>query len=213
MSRRRSLLAALLAALACTGAAGASSGAERLPSVDRWTGASAKHRQLSAAAYRFSKWWGTPRLVAVACWSDREWPRVSGRASADTTLGFWSGEEPRWLHLSPRTCRALQTLLTSRPRYANAILADAVSTLAHEMLHALGETDEAQTECYAKQTTDVLAEFLGVPVRYREQLGRLTLGTLRDLPDEYRRPDVCREDGDWDLWPGKPSPPWRIWRG
>lgn len=70
---------------------------------------------------------------------------------------------PHWLELSPTICHTMETLLYKRPVYANRCTANAVDTLTHEMIHALGVTDEARTECYAMQLSWITAETLGSP--------------------------------------------------
>lgn len=184
--------------------------APRLRTVDRWTGQSAKHRKLTAAAYRYSVLLHRSRRIAVACWSDKDWPNVSGEAPDDlySTLGFWSRLQPRWLHLSPSVCRGLQTLLTSRPTYPNRITANALDTLTHEMLHALGWKDEALVECFSMQTSLLMAHTLGLGDRYGARLARLTLANYSSHPPRYTDVLRCREGGAWDIWPSEPSPPW-----
>jgi hypothetical protein len=183
-----------------------------LPSVTRWIGKSAAHRKLSDAAYRFSKLIGRPKTVAVACWSDRDWPSVSGEAPDGpyATLGFYSPRLPHWLHLSPTTCRRLQSLLTSRPLYPNKYTSSALETLTHEMIHALGVSDEARTTCYAMQTSMFMANTLGLPGSYGARLARLTLKNYPLHPPRYINKQRCREGGAWDLWPDRPSPPWNA---
>lgn len=182
--------------------------APNLPTVQRWRGASAKQGRLSAAVYQYSKWLGYPRRVAVACWSDRDWPTVSESAEHHTLLGFWAPLQPRWLHLAPQTCRAMETLLTSRPQYPNVITANALDTVAHEMIHAMGIQSEPLTECFAMQTADVLGWYLGIRGQYLKGLSRLFFAAYKFLPARYRDPVRCREGGAWDLEPKSPSSPW-----
>ena len=176
--------------------------------MQRWRGASAKQGRLSVAVYQYSKWLGYPRRVAVACWSDRDWPTVSESAEHHNLLGFWAPLQPRWLHLAPQTCRAMETLLTSRPQYPNVITANALDTVAHEMIHAMGIRDERLTECFAMQTADVLGWHLGIRGQYLRGLSRLFLAAYKFLPARYRDPVRCREAGAWDLEPKSPSSPW-----
>ena len=182
--------------------------APNLPTVQRWRGTSAKQGRLSAAVYQYSKWLGYPRRVAVACWSDRDWPTVSESAEHHNLLGFWAPLQPRWLHLAPQTCRAMETLLTSRPQYPNVITANALDTVAHEMIHAMGIRTEPLTECFAMQTADVLGWYLGIRGQYLKGLSRLFLAAYKLLPARYRDPVRCREGGAWDLEPKIPSSPW-----
>ena len=112
---------------------------------------------------------GSPRAYRSASTSARRRTSMS-RAGADTTgrrspttptststYGFWMGDMPHWVHLSPETCRGIETLLHNRPAYPNAFTADAIQTLSHEMMHALGVDNEAEAECLGMQVSAVLA--------------------------------------------------------
>jgi hypothetical protein len=118
------------------------------------------------------------------------------------------GDMPHWVHLSPETCRGIETLLHNRPAYPNAFTADAVQTLTHEMMHALGVDSEAEAECLGMQVSAVLAEALGVPKHYALRLAHLNLENYVDLPPEYIDRKRCRENGVWDLRQNEKSPPW-----
>jgi hypothetical protein len=135
-----------------------------------------KHTRLSNAAYQLSKMLGIPKSIAVACWSEADWQHISGvnPDSVYTLLGFYTSRMPHWLELSPGICRSLETLLYHRPQYPNRITANAVDTLTHEMLHALGSRDEARTECFAMQLSWVTANSLGVSLHYSMRLSHLT---------------------------------------
>ena len=76
-----------------------------LPKADRFTGTSILETRLSAAAYKLTEYIGSPKTVDVACWSRRDWPRVAGDDDIYSTFGFWMGDMPHWVHLSPETCR------------------------------------------------------------------------------------------------------------
>jgi hypothetical protein len=181
-----------------------------LKAAPDFTGTSIRDTRLSAAAYTLSKLVGLPHTIDVACWSDKDWPRVSGDGG-DTpyaTLAFWTPEMPHWVHLSPGVCRAFETLLRHRPLYPNVVTADAVETLAHETMHSIGIGVEAQAECYGMQLTAVVAETLGVPAGYSNSLARLNLDNYKHRPPSYINTAKCREDGVWDLFPGQDSPPW-----
>jgi hypothetical protein len=146
----------------------------------------------------------------VACWSAKDWPTVSGDGgdTAYETIAFWTPSMPHWVHLSPEICHAFETLLNHRPRYPNVITADAVETLAHETMHSVGVEVEAQAECYGMQLAATVAEKLGVPTAYASSLARLNLDNYKQRPPNYINTAKCREDGVWDLFPGRPSPPW-----
>ena len=80
----------------------------------------------------------------------------------------------------------------------------ALQTLAHEAWHLAGTRDEAITECYAVQTTALVAERLGAspPIAHRAA-GAVLLQIYPQMPAEYRSSD-CRDGGPLDLRPGTP---------
>jgi hypothetical protein len=184
--------------------------APRLPSSAHYTGKSVKQTRLSNAAYALSKLIGEPKSVAVACWSMPDWENISGDnpESGYTILGFWAPAMPHWLQLSPGICHTMETLLYKRPAFPNRYTANAVDTLTHEMVHALGVRNEAATECFAMQLSWVTAESLGVPAHYAYSLSRLTLANYGLHPPLYINRSACRENGAWDLFKGRPSLPW-----
>lgn len=209
-----------------SGSGGSSSGsthslsdAPYLPGAARYTGRSIKQTRLSAATYKLSKYVRLPKTIAVACWSTADWPGVSGddplTDGGYSTLAFWTPLLPHWISLSPGTCRAIETLLHNRPRYPNRITANAVETVTHEMMHAVGVTRqrfgaqaEARAECYGMQLSVVLATHLGVPYSYAFRLAKFNLLNYQTRPPSYQDQYHCRENGAWDLFPNKPSPPW-----
>ena len=177
---------------------------------------SVKQIRLSVASYGITKLAGIPKTLAVACWNATDWRGVSGDDGSDpyySILGFYRPSMPHWIHLSPTVCHGIETLLYHRPQYPSTILANAVDTVTHEMTHAIGYVDEAQTECYAMQISIVMAYMLGVPRKYSNQLARLTLGSYFLHPPQYVDTVRCREDGTWDLSPSHPSPPWHDYAG
>jgi hypothetical protein len=120
---------------------------------------------------------------------------------------------PHWINLSPDVCRGLETLLYHRPRYPNRIIAFDLSTVTHEMVHAMGVRNEAMTECFAMQLSIVMALNLRVPVAYSVRLARLTLMNYFAHPSGYIDTLRCQENGSWDLFPSRPSPPWHDFAG
>lgn len=184
--------------------------ANQLPRSTHFSGRSVDQTRLAAASYWITKAVGVPKTLGVACWNSVDWPGISGDPG-DTyysTLGFYSPLMPHWIHLSPTVCRGIETLLYHRPQYPNRIVANAVDTVTHEMIHAIGIRNEAETECFAMQLTIVMALRLGVPVNYSQQLARLTLDNYPLHPPQYVDTNRCRENGAWDLQPNTPSPPW-----
>jgi hypothetical protein len=77
----------------------------------------------------------------------------------------------------------------------------AIHTLAHESWHLAGIRGEAQTECYALQTTALVAERLGADPAAAQAIAVDALGRLYPaLPADYRADD-CRDGGPLDLRP------------
>ena len=184
-----------------------------LPSSDHYSGASVKQSKLSQAAYALSKVLGHPKSIAVACWSGPDWANISGQnpESAYTILGFHLFDSmPHWVDLSPGICHTFETLLYHRPKFANVVTANALDTLTHEMIHALGIHDEAQTECFAMQLSFVTGVKLGLPLAYAENLDRLSLQNYSSHPPAYVDKARCREGGAWDLTPHTSSLPWHM---
>jgi hypothetical protein len=184
-----------------------------LPSSGHYSGASVKQSKLSQAAYGLSKVLGHPKSIAVACWSGADWANISGQnpESAYTILGFHLFDSmPHWVDLSPGICHTFETLLYHRPKFANVVTANALDTLTHEMIHALGIHDEAQTECFAMQLSFVTGVKLGLPLAYAENLDRLSLRNYSSHPSAYVDRARCREGGAWDLTPHTFSLPWHM---
>ena len=117
---------------------------------------------------------------------------------------------PHWVHLSPGVCRSMETLLRHRPAFPNVFTANAVQTLTHELMHAIGIKDEAKAECFGMQVSGALAERLGVPDHYAWRLSQLNLENYEKRPPGYIDHSRCREGGAWDLAPDENSPPWHI---
>ena len=77
----------------------------------------------------------------------------------------------------------------------------AIHTLAHEAWHLAGIQDEAQTECYALQTTALVAERLGADPVVAQGIAVDALRRLYPaLPERYRTGD-CHDGGVLDLRP------------
>jgi hypothetical protein len=173
-----------------------------------------KQTRLSQAAYALSKVIGAPKSIAVACWSTLDWRSIAGEnpESRYSILGFWDPSMPHWLELSPGICNTLETLTYKRPKFANRFTANAVDTLTHEMIHALGIHNEALTECFSMQLLWLTARSLGVPLPYAQTLSKLSLENYGFHPPAYVNRSACRENGAWDLFTGRPSLPWHSFQ-
>lgn len=76
-----------------------------------------------------------------------------------------------------------------------------VHTLAHETWHLHGISSEAETECYALQTTARAAQlFGGDPLTAQATARYVLVFIFPNMPDEYRLPD-CANGGPHDLRP------------
>jgi len=82
-----------------------------------------------------------------------------------------------------------------------------IVTLAHESWHLRGFVDEAQTQCYAVQTTEQVALRLSVPLEDARLIAlRVAADDAAASPGEYHSPK-CRPDGPYDLHPETPDWP------
>ena len=147
------------------------------------------------------------RLVEVtpnAGWVDFD---EHGRPSDETSL-------------SAAICRGLERVWRGEERSYACLLAggcdretlgavSGIVTLAHESWHLRGIVDEAQTQCYAVQTTEAVALALGVPpADARAVAARVALDEARAPRGEYHSP-ACRPGGVFDLRPEAPDWPSR----
>ena len=83
----------------------------------------------------------------------------------------------------------------------------AVHVLAHETWHLHGIRDEAQTECYALQTTARAAELFGASPAAAQATANYALVHMYPLlPDEYHQ-GGCGNGGPRDLRPSDPNWP------
>lgn len=123
-----------------------------------------------------------------------------------------SGHPADHTDLSPSTCRALRHLdrvdFTCIDRgdctYAQFKAGWAAHTLAHESFHLRGFASEAITECYALQSTALVAERLGVPGDQAQKLQKwVYLKGYPNEPDEYHTQE-CHDGGRFDVRPSSP---------
>lgn len=178
--------------------------APRLPSRIRYIGQSIKHVRLGEKLYSTMKRLGAPRVVAVACWSRSDWSSVLDSATFqanDRIDGFWLGQQPRWVHLSPKQCTDVQGLMSDRQ--ANGQRAYALSTVLHERIHAQGIRIEAQAECFANQLVYDFARELNFVHTKAIRLEQLAVrkSNAQFTGTIYRNSAKCRDGGAWDLYP------------
>jgi hypothetical protein len=82
-----------------------------------------------------------------------------------------------------------------------------IVTLAHESWHLRGIRNEAQTQCYAIQTVELVALRLGVDARNAHVIAlRVAADDARMAPAEYHSTE-CRPGGQYDRHPETPDWP------
>lgn len=147
------------------------------------------------------------RLVEVtpnAGWVDFD---EHGRPSGETSL-------------SSATCSSLERVWRAKQGSFACVLGGGcdrktlealhgIITLAHESWHLRGIRDEARTQCYAVQTTELVARRLGVPSREAHMIAlRVAADDASAGPGEYHSRE-CRPGGEYDLHPDTPDWPSR----
>jgi hypothetical protein len=145
------------------------------------------------------------RLVEItpnAGWVDFD---EHGRPSGETSL-------------SASTCSSLERVWRGKQGSFSCLFTggcdkktrDAVSgivTLAHESWHLRGIVNEAQTQCYAVQTTETVARSLGVAADDAHAIAvRVAADDARAPEGEYHS-SQCRPGGAYDLRPDTPAWP------
>ncbi|MGE5689466.1 MAG: hypothetical protein ACM33B_02815 [Pseudomonadota bacterium] len=132
---------------------------------------------------------------------------ADGRPADETRLTRETCSGLRAFARDPGT-RRLDCVRRARPCTREAFqLVQAVHTLSHESWHLAGVRDEAETECYALQSTDLVAVRLGADLATARALAVYALERLYpSLPDRYRRGD-CVDGGPLDLVPSSGSFP------
>jgi hypothetical protein len=84
---------------------------------------------------------------------------------------------------------------------STSMVAYSLHLLAHESWHLRGVTDEAQTECYALQTTALVAQRFGASPEHAQMLALWNLKeAYPQLPQRYRT-GACVDGGQLDLRP------------
>lgn len=146
----------------------------------------------------------------VYCWNAADWNTLHVRRREQSgegltwILGYVPLATRTEINLAPEVCNRLDALAYKklRPRgKARIDFAEAVDTLAHESIHALGVTDEAETECYSLQLIDFTAMQLGTNLAYARDMSKQAWNVLYpQIPSAYRTPD-CYNDGPFDLFP------------
>jgi hypothetical protein len=115
--------------------------------------------------------------------------------------------------LSAATCRSLERLWRAGepPSFSCLVsdtcprstleLVDGIVTLAHESWHLRGVVDEAQTQCYAVQSTERAARLFGIRPADAHLIALSVAAADAAAPQgEYHSPE-CRPGGRYDLAP------------
>lgn len=133
--------------------------------------------------------------------------RCQGRVGATLDVGAEAGSvqfdaEGRpadETELDRKVCESLDRFREDGEVTFDAV--QAINTLAHESWHLAGIQDEAQTECYALQTTAFVAQRLGAQPDTGQRIAVEALQRLYPaLPERYRTAD-CHDGGVLDLRP------------
>jgi hypothetical protein len=99
-----------------------------------------------------------------------------------------------------RSSRSFECVRRAQPcELSTGKVVSAVRVLAHEAWHLRGVTNEAETECYALQTTALVARRLGAtPEEAQAVASWNTQHVYPHLPSDYQSSE-CRDGGDFDL--------------
>ena len=145
------------------------------------------------------------RLVEItpnAGWVDFD---EHGAPSDETSLSastcgslerIWRGKQ------SSFTC-----LLSGRCDERTLAAVSGIVTLAHESWHLRGVLIEAQTQCYAVQTTEAVARSLGVSARDARVIAARVAADDSRAPEGEYHSSQCRPGGAYDLRPETPAWP------
>jgi hypothetical protein len=115
-------------------------------------------------------------------------------------------------HLSAETCRSLERIwrageppsfscLRSLCERETLELVAGIVTLAHESWHLRGVTNEAQTQCYAIQTAELVALRLGVRPQDAHAVADFSAAYDARSPEGEYHSSECRSGGAFDLHP------------
>ena len=151
------------------------------------------------------------RRTTVWCWSREDWnTRTAGlqrRYPGLSVAGPWraySTVVPRpVVHFSPQICAELTALAASRRPVHNSTSRDAyawaVSTLAHEAVHASGVFDERVATCYGAQSIRRASMLLGKSSGEGQRLAELYWARWYRWHDRNHRSSECRNGGRFDI--------------
>ena len=112
-------------------------------------------------------------------------------------------------NLSSKTCEHLERFAHSDgEKPLDEATAMALVTLAHESFHLAGIFNEAQTQCYAVQMTELVTLRLGGSLANARASALWAVASAPEvLPSEYWDAGHCRDGGTWDLRPRSPAWP------
>ncbi len=144
------------------------------------------------------------RDVVVICWGEADWNRLGESFGRDDDgISNWFGyvQMPREvINLSPTVCGNLDRIAHAHERSISDDTARAVTTLAHEAMHAGGLRPEAIVECYAMQLAEFTARQLGGEQAWSHELALYRVDTYEK---RYKRTQYemsgCKKDLLHDL--------------
>jgi len=115
-------------------------------------------------------------------------------------------------HLSAATCASLERVWRTKEPPAFSCLRAAclgetydlvagIVTLAHESWHLRGVTNEAETQCYAIQSAELVALRLGVPPMDARAIADFVAARDATSNDSQYHSNECRSGGAYDRHP------------
>jgi hypothetical protein len=160
------------------------------------------------------------REVGVSC--PGFWTRLVEITPNAGWVGFdESGRPDDKTQLSAQTCSSLERLRRHGPPEVDCLLdrslacrrstleiVEGMVVLAHESWHLRGVLNEAQTQCYAVQTVELVARSFGFRPRDASLVATyVAIDDARAAVGDYHSPE-CRPGGAYDLHPET-----RVWPG
>lgn len=110
------------------------------------------------------------------------------------------------IELSKATCDNIDDFSNSKAKVpADNEQLQALITIAHEAFHTTGTIDEAETDCYALQRIDSVAEKLGANKSEAASIQQRAVRLQRNTAATGYNSSECRDGGAFDLDPNSPG--------
>jgi hypothetical protein len=161
--------------------------------------------RLSAIASELAR-----RHVTIRC--EGSSGALTGAQGESGRTGFIGNKPVSVSYLQEGICQTLHAYVRALKTGPSCLLlceqpleiAWSLNTLAHESYHLAGVRNEAQTECYALQAIDFVAQRLGASSEQAQAVASFSFDQLpRRMPPEYTSPE-CHDGGRYDLRPASP---------